>query len=483
MKKTKASKPKEMTIKRALFGFFIPILILAALLIVGASVAIAALVAVFALLMFGLYMGYSWESLENSMGEGVKSITIAALVMLLVGSMVASWMSSGSIPTMLYYGLKIISPTVFLPTSFILTAIMSFVTGTSWGSISTIGVVLSGMAVGLGIPIPLAAGAIISGSLFGDKMSPLSDTTLLAAATAEVSVFEHIKSMWYTTLPGFVISLVLFTILGLNASGSIDKAAITEMLSGLSSNFNISLFTLIPVVLVLVLSAKQVPALIAFGSGIVSAFLISLIMQGRNFAENITYLMSGFSLDTGVDSINTLVNRGGFESMLSLVAIILVFGMMSGLFTETKVLTVLVSSMTNRLKNPANLLSGVMLSSLLLAFVGGQYPAIAIPGVAFKEATDDADIHRAVLSRTLEDVGTMTAPLIPWNPWTIGYGVLLSTTPQAFIPYVFLCILSPIVALINNYLGIGLYRRNDEFKYRPFWRRKKVATATSDQSD
>ena len=474
MSKNKASELKEMTMGRALFGFLAPIVLLIALIYAGAEVAIAILASVFLMIIYGAYMGYSWDSMDKAMASGITTISTSTVIMMLVGCMVASWMASGCIPTMLYYGLQIINPKLFLPICFILPAFMAVCAGTSWGAISTIGVVLCGMAGGLGIPVAMAAGAVISGAFFGDKMSPLSDTTLLAAAASEVSVFEHITSMFYTTVPCTLISLVLYGFLGLSASGNIDTAAVSELTNGLSSNFNITVLNLLPVILVLVLSVKKVPAFITFGIGIGSGILWSMFIQGFSFVDNLGFIMNGFSVDTGVEAVNTLVNRGGFVSMLSLVGILLVCGMLSGLFTEMKVLTVLVKGITKKVHTPAGILVGVMISSLILCLTGGQYPSIAITAVAFKDACDEMDIHRAVLSRTLEDVGTMVAAIIPWSAWVIGYGVLLGTTVQEFIPFVFLCILSPMVALINAFLGIGLLHKDDEVKYHPLWIRKRA---------
>jgi Na+/H+ antiporter nhaC len=465
---------KEMTARRALFGFFVPILVLVVLMAMGAEVTIAALAALFVMIIYCGYMGYTWKILDAAMSEGVRQIATASVIMLLVGCMVAVWMSSGTIPTLLYYGMKIITPKLFLPVCFILPAFMAVCAGTSWGSISTIGVVLCGMSEGLGIPVAMSAGAVISGAFFGDKMSPLSDTTLLASSSTEVPLFDHIKSMWYTTVPATIISLVLYTILGIRASGSIDTEAVSQLSNGLSSAFNISLIHVIPVVLVLVLSVKQVPAFISFGAGIGSGVIWSMIFQGRGFTENLGYLMNGFSTESGVEAVDSLVNRGGFSSMLSLVGILLVLGMLSGLFTETGVLNVLVDRLSKRLNTPGGILFGVWISALIICLIGGQYPAIAITAVAFKDACDKMDINRAVLSRTLEDVGTMVAAIIPWNAWVIGYGVVLGgVSVQEFIPYTFLCMLCPILALIHNFLGIGLLHKDDAVRYRPFWRRKK----------
>ncbi|MEI3244670.1 MAG: Na+/H+ antiporter NhaC family protein [Lachnospiraceae bacterium] len=279
--------------------------------------------------------------------------------------------------------------------------------------------------------------------------------------------------MWYTTIPGTIICLVVYTILGMNASGQIDGALVDELSNGLSSSFNISPIHIIPVLLVLILSVKQVPAFIAFGTGIGSGIIWAMIFQGRGFIENLGYIMNGFSIESGVESVDTLVNRGGFSSMLSLVGILLVLGMLSGLFSESGVLNILVNKLSKKLNTPGTIMLGVWVSSLIICLIGGQYPAIAITAVAFKDVCDDMDINRAVLSRTLEDVGTMVAAIIPWSAWVIGYGVVLGgVSVQQFIPYTFLPMLCPIIALINNFLGIGMYRSNDEVKYRPFWRRK-----------
>ena len=473
MEKKENRSLKEITVGRAMFGFFAPILVLIILLALGADVTIAALAALFVMIIFCMYIGYGWSKVDAAMAEGVRQIATAAMIMLLVGCMVAVWMSSGTIPTLLYYGMKIITPRLFLPICFILPAFMAVCAGTSWGSISTIGVVLCGMAEGLGIPVAMAAGAVISGAFFGDKMSPLSDTTLLAASSCEVPLFTHIKSMWYTTVPGTIICLVVYTILGMNASGQIDAALVNELSNGLSSSFNISPIHIIPVLLVLILSVKQVPAFIAFGTGIGAGIIWAMIFQGRGFIENLGYIMNGFSIESGVESVDTLVNRGGFSSMLSLVGILLVLGMLSGLFSESGVLNILVNKLSKKLNTPGTIMLGVWVSSLIICLIGGQYPAIAITAVAFKDVCDDMDINRAVLSRTLEDVGTMVAAIIPWSAWVIGYGVVLGgVSVQQFIPYTFLPMLCPIIALINNFLGIGMYRSNDEVKYRPFWRRK-----------
>ncbi len=472
-KEKKAKEMKEMTTGRALMGFLIPIALLIGLLALGLDVSIATLIALFAMVIFCMAMNMPWERIDAAMAEGIKQISIGAIIMLLVGCMVAAWMASGTIPTLLYYGLKIIHPAVFLPVCFLLTVIMSVCTGTSWGSISTIGVVLCGMSEGLGLPLGVTAGAVISGAYVGDKMSPLSDCTLLGAATAEVDLFDHIKSMFYTMVPAGIICLVAYFFLGLRASGSIDTAAVANLSDGMKENFSISFLHLIPVIAVLVLSAKKVPSFLAFGVGIGLGVLWAIIFQGRGLTETLGFLMNGFYVDTPNEAVATLVNRGGFSSMLGLVGTMIVLGMLSGLLSETRVLNILVEKLSRKLSSPASILTGAWFSAGLIAVIGGQYPSLAISSVAFKDICDEKDIHRAVLSRTVSDIGVVLCLFIPWNVWTMGIGVVLGCTVYDFMPYVFFGMLCPVLSLIFNYTGIGLFRSSDDIKYKPFWRRRK----------
>ena len=466
---------KEMSVKTALLGFFLPLVVLILLIIVGADVAIASLIALFVMAIFCLIMGTKWEDIEAALAEGVHQVAGATIVMLLVGCMVAVWMASGTIPTMLYYGMKIVTPQLYLPVCFLLPAFMSICTGTSWGSLSTIGVVLCGMAAGLGIPVGMAGGAVVSGAFVGDKLSPLSDCTLLGASACEVPLFTHVKSMLYTMIPSFIICLILYIILGFRASGSIDTAAVNALATGLENSFSISIIHIIPIIVVLVLSVKKVPAFITFGIGIAIGVIWSMIFQGHGFIENLNFILSGFHTESGVEAVDTLVNRGGFNSMLSLVGMIIVIGMLSGLFNRSGVLNVLVDGLSRKLKSPKSIIFGAGLSSILMAMAGGQYPAIAIPAVAFKDICDQMNINRAVLARMLADTGVVVSSIIFWNAWTMGYGTVLGGfSTLELIPYNFLAFVSPVVAIIFNFLGIGFFSKDEEVKYHFIWRKKKA---------
>ena len=472
----KEKKVRELTLKSAAIGFFVPLATLIVLVLLGADVAVSSLIALFVMAIYCLIMGFSWEKIESAMAEGVHQVATATIIMLLVGCMVAVWMASGTIPTLLYYGMKIVTPELYLPVCFVLTAFMSICTGTSWGSISTIGVVLCGMAAGLGIPIGMAAGAVVSGAFVGDKLSPLSDCTLLGASTCEIPLFSHVKSMLYTMIPSFIICLVLYIILGFRASGNIDRAAVDVLSNGIASTFDINIIHIIPVVIVLVLSVKQVPAFLTFGVGIGTGIIWSMIFQGHSFMENLGYIMNGFSVESGVAAVDTLVNRGGFNSMLYLIGMTILIGMLSGLFSSSGVMTVLVGELSKKLKSPKSIILGAGISSILMAMAGGQYIAIAIPAVAFKDVCDEMDINRAVLSRMLADTGVVVSSIIFWNAWVMGYGVVLGGfSVLEMIPYNFLAFVCPIVAIVFNFLGIGFFRKDEEVKYHISWKKARRA--------
>ena len=478
MAEKKEKAVKKMTLGCAAIGFALPIVLMIVLILVGVDLTVAILAAVFALLIYGAVMGISWQRMEASMNEGIHSIAGAAVIMLLVGGMVGVWMASGSVPSMLYYGLKLVNPGWFLPIAFLLTMFTALCTGTSWGAVGTIGVVLIGMSAGLGIPVAYTAGAIVSGAQMGDKMSPLSDTTLLAAASAECTVFEHVTSMFYTTIPAALICIVIYTFLGLSATGNIDYTAVNALTDGLQAGFRINVGALIPVVLVLVLSVLRVPAFVTFGAGIAAGGVWAMLFQHESFSAVMGYILNGFTSATGNASLDGLLSRGGMNGMLGMVAMILMCGMLSGLLTEMKCLTVLVDALKKRVHSVGGIITAILLSAFALAIsTGGQYPPLTIPAVAFKDACDEMDIHRSVLSRSMEDVGTLLCAIMPWGIATAFYSSSLGVAPLDYIPFTFLPMLSIVFAFINAWVGFGVFRKNDTIKYRPFWRRPKSTNA------
>lgn len=470
---SKTKEPKKMTLGISILGFALPIGVMIAMILSGVNMTVAMLTAVLILVVFGLVRGFAFEVLDEAMSEGIKSIASAAVIMALVGALVGTFMAAGTIPAMLFYGFKIIHPAVFLPVAFILSAFVALCTGTSWGAVGTIGVVLIGMSAGLNIPLWYTAGAIISGAQMGDKMSPLSDTTLLAAASAGTTVFKHVVSMFYTTVPAAVVCIVVYFFLGTNHSGSLAESQLAELSNGLSSGFNLNVLVLIPLILVLVLSVKQVPAFLSFSIGIVTAIVCAMLFQGLSLNEVLGYAMNGYVATTGVESLDGLLSRGGISSMMEMVGMVLMAGMLSGLLKEMKVMEPMVDAITSRVHSVSGIVTATLATAGILAIPGAQYPPLTIPAFAFKSTYDKMDINRAVLSRSMEDLGTLLCAVLPYGISAGFYSSTLGVSPMQYIPFTFLPILSPIIALVNAWLGIGIFRINDEIKYRPLWRRPK----------
>ena len=470
---TPVKAPKEMTLTLGLIGFLVPIGVMIVFILLGVNMTICMLLADVLLCGYGLLLGHKWDTLDDAMCSGVKAVASAAIIMILVGVLVGVFMAAGTIPAMLYYGFKIITPMFFLPVAFLLTCFVALCTGTSWGAVGTIGVVLIGMSTGLNIPLWITAGAIISGAQMGDKMSPLSDTTLLAAASAGTSVFKHVVSMFYTTLPAAVICVVLYFVLGLNNAGDIDKAQIQMLSDGLTSAFNINPLMLVPVIVVLALSVKRVPAFLTFAIGIAVGGVWAMVFQGVNILDVFGYGMSGFVSNTGIESLDSLLSRGGMSGMMEMIIMVLLCGMLSGLLDKLGVLNPIVSAITARVHSVGGIVTATLATAGILAIPGGQYPPLTVPAFAFKSAYDEMDINRAVLSRSMEDLGTLLVAILPWGAAAAYYSGSLGVSPLDYIPYTFLPMLSPLIAVINAWTGIGVFRTTDEVKYRPFWRRPK----------
>lgn len=388
--------------------------------------------------------------------ENLRSIMIPVAILVLVGALAGTWLVSGVIPAMVYYGLQVLSPGIFLPASIVIAAIISIATGSSWTTSATVGIALIGIGTALGIPVGMIAGAVISGAYFGDKMSPLSDTTNLAPAMAGTDLFTHIKYMTFTTVPTILITLVVFSLLSLtlDTTGSTD---ISGLLSAMDTTFNINLWLfLVPLAVVGMIVLKSKP-LVALGVGVILAAIFALIFQQEILSglasSNISALIQAIFTDTAIvtdnETLNDLFTAGGIKGMLwtiYLVICAMVFGgIMDGIGALARITKALLSVATSIF----GLFSSTVLSCIGLNVVASdQYLAIVIPGKMFKQAYEDRDLAPENLSRTLEDSGTVTSVLIPWN--TCGAyqsGVLGVGVGEYFIFAIFNW-LSPIMTLI-----------------------------------
>ena len=421
-----------------------------------AAAAVAAIVAAF--------RGYPWREIQEGMIHGISLAMGAILILMVVGTMIGTWILGGVVPTMIYYGLKALSPAIFLVATLIICSIVSLGTGSSWSTAGTVGVALIGVGKGLGIPLPMVAGAIISGAYFGDKMSPLSDTTNLAPAVAGTDLFSHIRHMVYTTAPGYVLSLILYGLLGIRFSGGVLRAQnIETILSTVRSNFFIHPILLLPPVLVIVMVVKKIPPLPALLGGTALGGIFALITQSSSLANVVEAAYSGYVSRSGVVMVDELLTGGGLLSMMGTVALIIAALSFGGIMERTGMLEVLAEALLKRVRRTGSLVATTILSCIgMNAIASDQYMAIVIPGRMYKNAFDAKGLHPKNLSRILEDSGTLSSPLIPWNSCGAFMHATLGVNPLLYLPYAFLNLSNPVVSVFYGYTGITMEKVKEE---------------------
>lgn len=419
--------------------------------------------------------GNTWDTIISGILESIQRANEALLIVMVVGMLIGSWVLAGTMPAMVYYGLSLISPNAFLVVGCVLCAVVGVATGSSWTASGTVGVALMGIAYGLGINPALAAGMVISGAYMGDKWSPLSDSTNVAAAAAETPLYEHVRSMATTTLPSFLITLVIYGILGFTTvgGGSYDVSVARELQDVIAANFDLNPLVLIPILFVIVGAVKKIPAipslLLAAGAGGVTA----MIFQHRTIAEVLAAFHTGYSIESGNALADKLLNRGGLDSMMWTISLIMFALAFGGILEKCGFIEVLLGGLVSRCRSVGSLVAATIVTGILCDFVlTDQYLAILIPGRMFAKAYDEQGLKRSFLSRTLEDGGTMWSPLVPWNGCGAYQSATLGIANFAFLPFAFMNLINPVFAIIIAFLGIGV-KYTDESRNG---RRKRVKT-------
>lgn len=450
--------------------------------------------AAFVCLMGRYLLHFQWKDMEEGMFRGILAGLQAVLILMIVGMIIGSWIQGGIVPTLIYYGLSILSPSIFLLATLLICSIVSLATGTSWGTSGTVGLALIGIAAGLGVPMPLAAGVVISGAYFGDKMSPLSDTTNLAPAVSGTTLFSHIRAMVSTTLPTYVIVAIITVVLGLRfAGGTLDVTRIVAFQKLLAAEFNISVVGLIPPIVVVLLAALRFPAIPSLFAGVVLGGIM-ILLQGSGLGTMVTAIHYGYSpafsaevagaesLDAvagilaaqGVSDVapelaqevggmlSDLLERGGLDSMMWTVSLILCALSFGGVMERCGILEVLLQALLRHVKSVTGLVTSVIISCIVSnIFLGDQYVAIVLPGRMFKPAFDEKGLHPRMLSRSLEDSGTLTSVLVPWNTCGAYHTSVLGVPTIQYLPYAFLNYLNPIVAIALTAMGKSIFWRKD----------------------
>ena len=423
---------------------------------------------VFASAMLIIFNKTKFDLIEEGIIHGCKIATISMMILMFIGVMIPAWIAAGTIPTLIYYGLKLISPSIFLVTATLTCAIATLCTGTSWGTAATFGVALMGIGGGLGISPGMTAAAVICGAIFGDKMSPISDTVNLSAGTCEVNIFDNIKSVATATIPGFILTIIVFIFLDLKFnSGEIHSQAVDSMLTILSNNFNLTpihaLISLLPMILVLVLALKKVNALATIVVSAIVAMFIAILLQKYSLIDMMNYMNYGFKIDTGNFDVDKLLNRGGLQSMMWTVSIGYLGLSYGGILEKTGVLNTLLNSMQTITKNSRNLiLSHILTGFLTIMLSASPYVSILIPGRMFIKGYEKLGIKKSVASRTCEHSGICLDPLLPWSLGAVYFSGVLGVKTMDYAIYCVLLYVVPLIAAFYAITGIFVWKENSK---------------------
>lgn len=416
-----------------------------------------------------------WKAFEQQISKTMGGVSITVLILLAVGMLSGSWMVSGVVPTLIYYGVQLLSPQFFLVSACLICALVSLLSGSSWTTVATIGVALLGISHALGISEAWAAGAIISGAYFGDKMSPLSDTTILASSTTGVDLFTHIRYMMLTTMPAFLLTLVIFFVSGLGqgADSSIHVGQYTE---GLAASFHISLWTLLVPVLTAVLIARRVPSLIVLFLSALMAGIMALILQPHILTQiaddhslsNVASLVKGLAItyygatavDTGYAELNELVSTGGMTGMLNTIWLIICAMCFGAAMVASGMIESITRVVISWVRSRVGLVSSTVSTGLFLNITtGDQFISIVLTANMFQNIYEKQGYEPRLLSRTCEDSATVTSVLVPWNTCGMTQSTVLGVPTIAYLPYCFFNILSPLMTILIAAIGWKIRRR------------------------
>ena len=433
----------------------------------GASQTVLLFAAGVAVAIGMIFYKVPWSSINGAIEENIKTVGPAILILFLIGAVSGSWMMSGVVPTMIYYGMKIVSPSVFLFVACLICALVSVVTGSSWTTVATIGIALMGIGTAHGYSVGWTAGAIISGAYFGDKISPLSDTTVLASSVGEVPLFKHIRYMLITTVPSFTIALVIFMVVSL--SHVTDSGIQSELFAeGLQRVFVISPWLLLVPVVTGVLIALRLPATIvlflsALMAGLVMLFaqpdIVAQIGEGNHFRGLMLSYYSSATIDTGNEALTSLVQTRGMRGMLSTVFLIFCAAAFGGALSGTGMIQSITAALAKGISGRRSLVSTTVATGLFANIAtGDQYLSIVLTGNIYKKLYKEKGFEDRLLSRSTEDSATVTSVLVPWNTCGMTQSLVLHVPTIAYLPYCFFNILSPLMSITIAMLGYKIFR-------------------------
>ena len=454
---------KTVSFGMALAIIFLPILvILLGGLVLRVGFLVPLMLATITASLLSIMAGFTWKEVEACIVNGVHRIIIVTCILFLVGTLIGVWIQAGVIPLFLYWGLKLLSPSMFLVSTVLICAVFSLMTGTSFGTIGTAGLALLGVGEALGFPTGLTAGAIVSGAYFGDKMSPVSDSTNITASVCEVPLFDHILSMLWTTVPAFVAAGIVYTVLGFSFAQeqTASLESLNAILSGLEGHFSLDFVAFIPPILMIALAYKRFPVLPVMVACLLSAVAIA-VYEGVAFNDLAKMMTSGYVSKTGIKQLDPLLSRGGLLSIMPTVLLLCSGMAFGGILERSRVLEVLLDAVLKGARSAVRLVASVLAAAYIINLgTGSQMLAVIVPGRAFLDSFKKADISPLVLSRTCEDAGTIGCPLVPWSVHAFYIAGVLGVSAFDFAPYAFLNWFVPIFSILCALTGFGIWRLN-----------------------
>lgn len=428
--------------------------------------------------IFGWFRGYRWSDIEEGAFHVVRVAIPAIAILMIIGMIIAIWIASGTVPLIMYYGFHVLTPEIFLAAALLLCSIVSICLGTSWTTAGTVGLALMGIGSGFGIPMYWTAGAVISGSYFGDKMSPLSDTTNLAPAVTGVDIFAHIRNMTATTVPAMIIALLVYLFVGFNIieTSQMDTSRIDQFTAALAANFTLSPVLLLPVVLVIFMALKRMPAIPVLFASVMTSLVLTIFVQGASFHETLNYLQNGFVIDSGNAGLDKLLSRGGIQSMTWVITLVMIALSFGGALEKTRCLETIVNAILGRNDSYLKLHATATATSIGTNMITGDpYLSLTLPGRMYSPSYRRMGYSTLNLSRAIEDGGTLTAPLVPWNAGgafmisALGLGISEGHTENLlYIVCAVACWVSPLLGIL--YAAIGKFSPKATEAERQRWK-------------
>lgn len=408
----------------------------------------------------GLRLKMSYAAMQEGLIDGIHNGMEAVLVLTTVGALIGTWIAGGIVPSIIYYGLTVMNPQIFLFAAFVICALTSLSTGTSFGTAGTAGVAMMGIGHSFGIPLPLVAGAVISGAYVGDKMSPLSDTTVMTASLCKVNLIDHIRSMMTVSALAIPVASILFLVVGFfYVSGDVDTSRATVAMQALETNFTISPWLLLPAVIVIGLLTRRYPAIPVITFGAVLGSICAWWAQGVGPIDAIRIAYVGNDMQSDVEFLNTLLNRGGIESMLSVVALILFALGLGGLMSQVGILKTISNGFLRWANNPGRLTVSTMLGGFFGNFFGGAaYVSLITASTITGKNYDDQGVDRRVLSRNAEAGGTITTPMVPWTDGGVFMATTLGVSTMSYLPFLWYHMLVIVISIFYGYANIAIWR-------------------------